>query len=202
MEHMEEREEREDKEIPEEEKGEKDEKSGESCFKCRLKSFGNLYLETIIGVGAILATAIFLGVKVNVMLGLCLAIVAVCVYAIVVEDGLRRKLGVAYSRVSGGVSLSVIDTKRNVKWDRESRYIPARVMWLDVVALGGRTGKQKADEQVKTVYIPTSVKKIEKNAFEGMTALEKIVYEGTEEQWSEVEMPPLAEEKVSIQCSK
>ena len=170
------------------------------CLKCRLKSFSESYLNLVVGVGLLLAVAIWLGVKVHVLAGMGLATVAVCIYAICVEDGLRKKLGVAYTRVTGGVSLTVVDPKCKTKWDKTQRQIPARVMWLDVVALGGRTKKQKADADVVTLYLPVSVKKIEKDALDGMISLRELVYDGTEEQWNEVEkLADLSSLEIKIQ---
>ena len=161
--------------------------TAKDCFKCRQRIFSEFYIHLVVGVGLFLAAAIWLGVKVHVLAGLGLAIIAVCVYCISVEDRMRKVLGLAYTSILGGVRLAVVDPQCQTKWDRSIRRIPCRVMWLDVIAIGGRTGRQKADGEVTVVYIPSSVKRIEKNAFEGMTALATLVFEGSAEQWDKVE---------------
>ena len=167
--------------------GEQVNDTAKDCFKCRQKIFSEFYLHLVVGVGLILAAAIWLGVKVHVLAGVGLAIIAVCVYCISVEDRMRKVLGLAYTSILGGVCLTVVDPRCQTKWDRGTRRIPCRVMWLDVIAIGGRTGKQKADAEVTAIHIPSSVKRIEKNAFEGMTALATVVFEGSAEQWDKVE---------------
>ena len=160
----------------------------EDCFKCRLKGFGEFYLHMVVGVCVLAASSIWLALKVHPFAGLFLAFVTVLVYAVSLEYNLRKKLGLGYSRVKRGAAVSVVDPRAEVKWNREIRRIPERLLWLDVVAIGEKDPKQKSDVQVTTVYIPVSVKKIDKKAFDGMTALTTLVYEGTEEQWSEVEI--------------
>ena len=180
----------EEKEMVEEtEAAEEKKPDGEGCFKCRMKKFNEFYLHLVVGVGVLLAAAIWVGMKAHVIAGLAVAAVAVCAYALSLAEYMKKKLGLAYTRVQGGVSLTVVDTgSENNKWDVTERYIPSRIMWLDVVEIGGRNKKQKADTGVTAIHIPLSVKKIEKDAFESMTALDTIAYEGTEEEWKEIDI--------------
>jgi len=157
----------------------------------RIKKFNKNYLCLVICVGAVCAAAIVLAVYLHVMAGLAAAFAGVVGYTLILRDELKKRLGIAYRRVEGGIACALLKPcgkNKGEQTDSEERYLPSRLMWLDVTELCGREKKQIADSTVKVLHIPASVKKIEADAFVGMISLERIVYGGTEEEWAEAEV--------------
>lgn len=151
----------------------------------RVKKFNKFYLWLVIAVGALCVAAVLCAVYVRVFLGVIIGMCAVLAYVFVLSDELRRVFGVRYKRVEGGIALSVISAKNQA--ESEERYIPSRLMWLDVVALSAPEGRFVPDSVTDTLFIPATVKVIEKDALSGMTALCRVVYMGTAEEWQSVE---------------
>ncbi len=153
-------------------------------YKERLKKFNSFYLALVISVGAVIAAAIVLGVFVRVSAGLIVGICGVLVYLLLLSDEMKRGLGLWYKRVDGGIACSAIASKKLVGCTE--RHIPERLMWLDVVELCPPMGKDRPDRQISVLYLPVSVKKIDKNAFSGMDALCLIAYGGSADDWKGV----------------
>ncbi len=156
-----------------------------SEFDTKVKQFNKFYLWLVIAVGALCAAAVLCAVYVRVFVGIVIGICAALAYVFLLSDELHRAFGVRYRRVEGGISLSVIAPKK--PQDTVERYLPARLMWLDVVSLSAPEGKYAPDTVTRTLFIPATVKVIEKGALSGMTALCQVVYMGLPEQWQTVE---------------
>jgi hypothetical protein len=71
---------------------------------------------------------------------------------------------------------------------REEVYLPERLFFCDVVAIGGEACDHKSSTEIKVLHLPRRIKKIEKDALKGATMLEKICFGGTREEWAEVEV--------------
>ena len=156
-----------------------------SELDAKVKQFNKFYLWLVIAVGALCAAAVLCAVYVRVFVGIIIGICSALAYVFILSDELHRAFGVRYKRVDGGISLSVTAHKQPV--DTEERYLPSRLMWLDVVSLSAPEGKYVPDKVTDTLFIPATVKVIEKGALSGMTALCRVVYMGSAEEWQSVE---------------
>ena len=158
-----------------------------TSFEEKVKKFNSFYLWLIIAVCALSAAAILVAVYFEVYVGVIIGICTALAYAYTLGYELRSSLGFKYTRISGGIALSAVEPKRDAEGNSAERHIPSRLMWLDVVALTPPEKNASADTLAETVYIPASVKKIEKGALSAMPSLCRIVYLGSHEEWCEID---------------
>lgn len=152
-------------------------------FDKKLEGFNSFYLWLVIGDSAMMLAAIVSAIYISVLLGVFIGICACLAYVFFVSDELKKRFGLRHKRVDGGLALSVV-SGRETDGDAISKiYIPARLMWLDVVKVVANEGQRKADPNAQVVYIPRSVRKIEKDALSVLPMLYRVVYEGTAEEW-------------------
>lgn len=161
-------------------------------FSEKFKKFGKFYISLVIICIAICAIAVIVAVYLTVLGGLLLAMAAAVLYRWLLVEAMRTQLGVGYRRVSGGVACSLIKIAtplyRKDPWELcEERYLPSRLIFLDVVEICESEIGGIADDFVSEIHIPSSVKRIDGRAFSGMHSIKKIYYAGTLEQWSDVE---------------
>lgn len=147
------------------------------------KSFHTFYIYLILGCAAVLVMGILLAVLVSVAVGAAVFVAGCGVYLFFLRDELRRRLSVGYRRGEDGWALTPVETGRDVLW------IPCRLMWMEVTELFWEGSCPCAE--LKRLYVPTSVKRIEDGFFEGLPELECLSYLGTREQWEQVKTPPL-----------
>ena len=138
----------------------------------------------IIVVSCILAAA-SIGVAViwKVSYGLIGAFVTVVFYLTASSNMLYSRLGLAQRADHGELTVTEIYGQR-----REEVYLPERLFFCDVVAIGSEACDHKSSAEIKVLHLPRRIKKIEKDALKGATMLERICYGGSEEEWAEVEL--------------
>ena len=138
----------------------------------------------IIVVSCILAAA-SIGVAViwKVSYGLIGAFVTVVFYLTASSNMLYSRLGLAQRADHGELTVTEIYGQR-----REEVYLPERLFFCEVVAIGGEACDHKSSAEIKVLHLPRRIKKIEKDALKGATMLERICYGGTREEWAEVEV--------------
>ncbi|MBQ8849583.1 MAG: hypothetical protein IJ011_04550 [Clostridia bacterium] len=157
-----------------------------SDFEKKIQKFNKFYLWLVIAVGVVMVAAITVAVYVSVFAGVIVGIVGALVYLLLLSDEMKRSLGLWYRRIDGGISVSVISPKGKKAAKETERYIPERLMRLDVVAIDAPEGKDAPDALAEVLYIPRSVKRIEAGALSGMVSLSRIIYAGSAEEWAAV----------------
>ena len=155
-------------------------------FEKKLEHFNSFYLWLVIGVGTMMIAAIVSAIYISVLLGVFICICACLAYLFFLSDELKRRLGLKHKRVDGGLSLSVVSGKETHGDAIPEIHIPARLMWLDVVRLSSNAGQRGTAPDVQVVYLPRSVRKIEKDALSALPMLYRVVYEGTAEEWEKI----------------
>ena len=138
----------------------------------------------IIVVSCILAAA-SIGVAViwKVSYGLIGAFVTVVFYLTASSNMLYSRLGLAQRADHGELTVTEVYGQH-----REEVYIPEKLFWNEVTALGSEACDHKSSAEMKVLHLPRRIKKIEKDALKGATMLERICYGGSEEEWAEVEV--------------
>ena len=138
----------------------------------------------IIVVSCILAAAsIGVAVMWKVSYGLIGAFVTVVFYLSASSNMLYSRLGLAQRSNHGELTVTEVYGQH-----REEVYLPERLFFCDVVAIGGEACDHKSSAEIKVLHLPRRIKKIEKDALKGATMLERICYGGSEEEWAEVEV--------------
>ena len=151
-------------------------------FLCSLKTANDFYLYTVIISGAIAAAGLIYAVLSSVFFGLVIAILGVLIYTASTSNILYKKLGISYRSTSGALTVTQLYGQ-----SRHNVWIPERLLWLSVTEIGDRAFDHASSASIQTVYLPATVKVIGEDIFKGCTQLETICFEGTREQWAQVE---------------
>lgn len=138
----------------------------------------------IIVVSCILAAAsIGVAVMWKVSYGLIGAFVTVMFYLSATSNMLYSRLGYAYKTDRGELTVTEIYGQK-----REEVYLPERLFFCDVVAIGSEACDHKSSEELKVLHLPRTLRRIDADALKGTPMLEKICFGGSEEEWAEVEV--------------
>ena len=147
----------------------------------RMLTFSNFYVGFIVVVGIIMAVAIGVAVLFNVPLGVAIAAFGVFFYVTFLSDNLSKTLGFRYVSLAGGIRLTMCRARYG-----EVMWIPDRLMWFDVIAIGDGAFRSKKNAELKKVFLPRTLGEIGRDVFEGCEALEDIYYQGSEEEFSRI----------------
>ena len=138
---------------------------------------------TALVISAILAAAsICVAVMIKVSYGLIGAMATVVVYMGCVGHILYSRLGFAYTSTTGALKITEIYGKK-----RDELWIPRRLLRLDVCEIGSKACDHSSTEKVRFIHLPKTIKTIGDDAFSGCKNLELICFEGSEEEWNEIE---------------
>ena len=138
----------------------------------------------IIVVSCILAAAsIGIAVIWKVSYGLIGAFVTVVFYLSATSNMLYSRLGYAYKTDRGELTVTEIYGQH-----REEVYLPERLFFCEVVAIGSEACDHKSSAEMKVLHLPRTLKRIDADALGGAPLLERICYGGTREEWAEVEV--------------
>jgi hypothetical protein len=147
----------------------------------RMIDFGNFYIGFLALIVAAMAAAVAVAILYNVMLGVSMAIFGVIIYAAMVPDNMSKNLGVRYESIVGGIKLTSCRPRYG-----EVMWVPDRLMWFDVIAIGDKAFSSKKNAELKKVFLPNTLKEIGEDVFSGCSALEDIYYQGSEDEWSKI----------------
>ena len=154
----------------------------EQEFLSDLKWTGKAYLLLVISAAALVAAAIALAVLWKVSYGLLLAIIIVLGYISLSGNILYSRLGFSYDSTQGALRIKDVYGK-----NRDQVFVPRRLFWLDVSEIGDRAFCHSSSTKITTVYLPSTLKTIGENVFEGCESLCRICFEGSEEEWESIE---------------
>lgn len=155
---------------------------GEKDFLSDLELSSKAYLVIVAASAVLVAGAIVLAVLWNVFYGLLLAIIAVLLYIAATGRMLYARLGFSYDSIPGALRITGVYGKH-----RNQIFIPRRLLWLDVAEIGEKAFCHASSSKIRAVYLPSSLKTIGKDIFEGCEALSLICFEGSEEEWNAIE---------------
>ena len=154
----------------------------EQDFLSDLKWTDRSYLLLVVAAGALVAAAIALAVLWRVFFGLMLAIIIVLGYIALTGNILYSRLGFSYDSLPGALRIKDVYGK-----NRDQVFLPRRLFWLDVSEIGDRAFCHSSSARITTVYLPSTLKTIGENVFEGCESLCRICFEGSEEEWESIE---------------
>ncbi len=151
-------------------------------YRKDLKAVSDFYLFTLIICGAIVVGGILLAVGSSVFVGLLVCISAILIYIALTSNLLYKFLGISYKSSTGQLTVTNLYGK-----GREEIWIPSRLIMLDVTEIGDNAFNHKSSATIVSVYLPSSLKVIGENVFEGCEALSSIYFEGSEAEWEAIE---------------
>lgn len=155
----------------------------EKDFKFFKKAFDKFYLYLVLVCASMFLLGFCMAIWVNAKIGITIGVSAIILYAVLTSGVMKHILGVGYIPHGSEISVSVksggISAKDGIK------YIPRRLLWLDTAAISG--GAKEPDGKTEELYIFKGIKRIDADAFAGMTSLKKISFEGTALEWSEID---------------
>ena len=154
----------------------------EQDFLSDLKWTNKEYFQLVIGVAVLAAAAIALAVLWKVFYGLLFAIIVALVYTVAASNILYSRLGFSYDSLPGALRIKDVYGK-----NRDQVFVPRRLFWLDVSEIGDRAFCHSSSTKITTVYLPSTLKTIGENVFEGCESLCRICFEGSEAEWESIE---------------
>ena len=108
----------------------------------------------------------------SVLIGILVAIALALIYEFFSYDELRRTLGIRVKLC--GVDLRLVSFRSRT--DNEA-FVPARLMWRDLTEISCGAFDNAEGAKIELLHIPSTVKRIEKGALTGCTALKEILFE-------------------------
>ncbi len=148
----------------------------------RVARFKKFYAQLLAIIGAVMLGALAVAIFYSLPLGIIIAVVAALLYRFFVLDEMFKQLGIKYTGIVGGISITACEERYgDVLW------IPSSLIFFDVTEISDRAFTNKADPALRCVFIPRSVKTIGENIFENITSVTEIRYEGTQEEWKKIE---------------
>ncbi len=147
-----------------------------------LRYTSDSYLYSIILSGVTAAGGIGIAVLYNVTIGICVAFISVLMYIAFTKNSLYKGLGIAYTSYSGELTVTELYGKK-----REEVFIPSYLLYLDVSAIGDFAFKHASSAKIHTVHLPSTLKEIGKDIFEGCNALRTVYFEGSEEEFLKID---------------
>ncbi len=151
-------------------------------YGARMRAFEGFYVQILACVAAIIAIAVAAAVMYNVIVGVIVSVCAAFFYKYMVNDKLKRSLGIGYKTVVGGLELTYCKAVYGgVIW------IPARLIWHDVISIGANALKSSDKHTLTRIFLPRTLTSISPDAFCGCDTLREIYFEGTEAEWQAIE---------------
>ena len=155
---------------------------GHEEFAQALARTSKAYAGIVAESAAAIAVGIALAVHVKVLYGIIIAVVAVFYYAYASASTLRRNLGISYRSESGALVITKYDAKQ-----RQSAWIPSKLLWFEVARIDDGAFGGESSSELLEIHLPETIVSIGADAFVGCPSLERICFEGNDEQWSKVE---------------
>lgn len=152
------------------------------AYSGNLAAFDSFYLELVIFTVALMAISVAVAVIKNILIGICVASVSVFIYRYFSSDEMYKRLGLLYFSDDGELKITGC---RAVYGD--TFYLPRKVMWYDVAELSDGAFRSAKNAELSCVYLPSTLKRLGKNVFDGCPRLTVICFEGSREQWEQIE---------------
>lgn len=154
----------------------------EKNFYAELKQVGTLYLYTVIISALIVACGLICAIIYKVFIGLLIGILGVLFYTVLTSNILYKRLGISYRSTSGALTVTQLYGQ-----DRSEIWIPERLLWITVTEIGDKAFDHASSSQINTVHLPATLKAVGKDIFAGCTELRTVCFDGSREQWKQIE---------------
>ena len=169
-------------EVFENERNTVEEADAQKEFIRALEKVNSSYLTIVIVCACIAACGIAIALLLYLWLGVAVAFSSALVYMLWVKLTLRRELGISYESVSGALTVTKLAAN-----GREEIFIPSRLLWINVTRIEDKAFSSEGASSVKSVHLPATLTEIGENVFEGADALERVYFEGTQEDWEKID---------------
>ncbi len=151
-------------------------------YAARMAKFRDYYIRLLWCVGAAAAIGIVLAVIYNVIVGVCVAVLAAIVYKTFTYDEMLKQVGVGYKSIAGGIKITACRARYG-----EVIWVPQSLIWFDITEIGDRAFESDKNAELKKVFLPQSLKKIGSDIFSGCENVREIYFEGDARAWEEIE---------------
>lgn len=148
----------------------------------RMIKFKIYYSQLLLIIGSIIAVSVFIAVLHNLILGASGAILAAILYRAWAVSQMYRDIGLKYSSIVGGIRITACTARYG-----EIMWIPASLIFFDVIELGDRAFAKRKNEELTKLFLPKTLKYIGEDVFDGCDSLKDIFFEGSEEEWNKIE---------------
>ena len=155
---------------------------GREEFTQALARTSKAYRTTVIESGVAVAVGIITAINIKLFYGVVICVIAAVYYALSTALTLKKELGISYRTVAGALTVTKYDAK-----GRESAWIPRKLLWLDVTEIGAGAFSGSASENLCRIHLPRTITYIGADAFADCPKLSCIYFEGSAEQWAEIE---------------
>ncbi len=172
--------------------------TSEEIYLSRLKGFQSYYLQLVIFAAAAIGVGIAVAVISSVLLGAALVLLSASVYVYFSKDEARKQLGIGFSNTDGHIVI-----KRLTATYGDCAVVPSRLIWADVTHIGDGALSSKKNSGLSRIYLPRSIERIGKDVFGDNSQPLTVLYEGTAEEWGEVEcLTDLSACEILFECEQ
>lgn len=148
----------------------------------RIKKFQKYYTQLVIIIGAIIVISVIIAVVYNLIIGVSTVIFAAILYNSWASSEMYKELGIKYKSITGGIIVTSCKARYgDIMW------IPASLIRFDVIEIDDRAFAKRNNESLTKLFLPKTLKKIGTDIFDGCDSLKEIFFEGSEEEWNNVE---------------
>ena len=149
----------------------------EEIFVKAKKKCDDFYLQLVALSAIVAAAAITVAVLVSVLAGLGVSILLAAVYAYFSRDELKHSLGVRIKICDASITVTKLCANKD---SLREAWIPDRLMWYNVTAIEKDALSDQANEELEILHVPSTVRTIEKGAFDGCDSLHTLAFEQDE----------------------
>lgn len=143
----------------------------EEIFVRKLEKFDSFYLQLVVLCAVVAAATVAVSIIANALVGLAVAVALALIYAYFSRDELKRSLGVVCT--VNNASLRITQLTSAIETDA---FVPSRIMWYDVTEIAHGVLENEKIQGVERLHIPSTVKRIEKGAFDGCDSLQALLF--------------------------
>lgn len=155
--------------------------SAEERYLSSLSSFSRTYWFLVACVGVIVLFSVVVAIVWQISLGLLSGIAGAVLYEYFKRDAFRTHLGMRVKIENGGLSVTSLHAK-----GKEMLYLPEALVGWQIRELGEGAMGAKRNENLTVLYLPASLRRIEKGAFDGCPALSEIRFAGSRDAFEKI----------------
>lgn len=154
----------------------------EEQYLKRLAGTHKNYRQLVICCAVVTVTAIGIAVMYQILLGVSLAIFCAGVFIYFSSEDIYKQLGLSYTHECGTIHI-----KRAIAKYGDTLFIPSRLVWADVTRIDDNAFASDKNAELRSVYIPKSIRSVGKNVFGDHAVRIEIYYEGSEQDFRLIE---------------
>ena len=149
----------------------------EEIFIRRLEKFDSFYFQLIFLCAIVAAATVAVSILASALVGLIVALALAVIYTYFSRDELKRSLGIVFT--VNNASIRITGLFSTVK---KEGFIPERIMWYNVTEIACGAIANEKIQGLERLHIPSTVKRIEKGAFDGCDSLTTLLFACGEEE--------------------